>query len=58
MTLTLRPPLVDAGINPPSVLVIRHACARKHETTSLQCLHAGSMHVEILEYARNQSSDT
>jgi hypothetical protein len=57
VTLTLAPLLRDAGIDPASALVIRHAYVREHEDTGLVGLHSHSTHEEILEYTRNQSSD-
>lgn len=58
MALTLGPLLLDAGIDPAQTLVIRHAYARESEESGLTGLHADSTHAEILEYSRNQSSDT
>lgn len=58
MTLTLGPLLIDAGIDPAQTLVIRHAYVREHEDSGLVGLHADSTHAEILEYTRNQSSNT
>lgn len=58
MTLTLRPLLIDAGIDPNRALVIRHAFAQESEESGLTGLHADSTHAEILEYTRRQSADT
>lgn len=57
MPLTLAPLLRDAGIDPASALVIRHAYVREHEDSGLVGLHADSTHAEILEYTRTQSTD-
>lgn len=58
MTLTLRPLLIDAGIDPASALVIRHAYVREHEDSGLVGIHADSTADEILEYTRTQSANT
>ncbi|WP_036318646.1 GIY-YIG nuclease family protein [Microbacterium sp. B24] len=57
MPLTLRPLLVDAGVDPSQALVIRHAFAQESEESGLTGLHADSTHAEILDYTRNQSTD-
>lgn len=57
MPLTLRPLLVDAGIDPSQALVIRHAFAQESEENGLTGLHADSTHAEVLEYTRNQSTN-
>jgi hypothetical protein len=58
MTLTLGPLLIDAGINPAQALMTRHAYANEPEESGLQGLHADSTHTEILDYTRNQSTDS
>lgn len=57
MPLALAPLLRDAGIDPASALVIRHAYVREHEDSGLVGLHPDSTHAEILEYTRTQSTD-
>lgn len=57
MPLTLRPLLIDAGIDPGQALVIRHAFAQEPESSGLVGLHADSTHAEIFDYTRNQSTD-
>lgn len=57
MALTLGPLLVDAGIDPPDALVIRHTYVREHEESGLRGIHADSTGAEILEYTRSQSPD-
>lgn len=56
--LTLGPLLVDAGIDPATALVIRHAYVREHEESGLLGIHADSTDAEILEYTSKQSSNT
>lgn len=58
MTLTLRPILLDAGIDPSDALVFRHAYVLEHEDSGLPGIHADSTDAEILEYTRNQSANT
>ncbi|THJ68584.1 GIY-YIG nuclease family protein [Arthrobacter echini] len=58
MALTFGPVLLDAGIEFPDALVIRHAYVREHEDGALQGIHADSTNAEILEYTRNQSANT
>lgn len=58
MTLTLGPLLVDAGIDPASAIVIRHAYVREHENSGLKGIHADSTDAEILAYTLNQSAST
>ncbi len=58
MPLTFGSLLIDAGIDPSQALVIRHAYARESEESGLVGLHADSTHAEIMEYTRNQSSDS
>lgn len=58
MTLTLGPLLVDAGIDPATAIVIRHAYVREHEDSGLPGLHADSTDAEIIAYTRDQSADT
>lgn len=45
MTVTLGPLLVDAGIDPASAIVIRHAFAREHEHSGLRGTGADSTDV-------------
>lgn len=56
MTLALGPLLVDAGIDPASAIVIRHAYVREHEDSGLRGIHADSTDAEILSYTNNQSA--
>lgn len=56
MTLTLRPILLDAGIDPSDALVIRHAYVQEHADSGFAGIHADSTDAEILEYTRNQSA--
>lgn len=58
MPLTLGPLFIDAGVDPSQALVIHHAYARKSKESGLIGLRADSTHAEILEYTRNQSSDS
>ncbi|WP_207457692.1 GIY-YIG nuclease family protein [Desertivibrio insolitus] len=58
MSLTLAPLLLDAGIDPVTALVMRHAYVREHEDSGLRGIHADSTDAEILEYTRTQSADT
>lgn len=58
MALTLGPLLVDAGVELPRTLVIRHAYVREHEDSGLRGIHADSTDAEILEYTRTQSANT
>lgn len=58
MPLTLSLLLLDAGINPSTTLVIRHAFTQEPKETGLVGLHADSSHADVLEYTRNQSADT
>lgn len=64
MSLTLSPAphrrrhRPDAGIDPASALVIRHAFVTEPEGSGLTGLHADSTHAEILAYTATQSSDT
>ena len=58
MALTLGPLLLDAGIDPASALVIRHAYVREHEDSGLPGIHADSTDAEIIAYTHNQSADT
>ncbi len=58
MSLTLAPLLLDAGIDPASALVIRHAFVTEPEDSGLTGLHADSTHAEILAYTATQSSGT
>lgn len=58
MALTLGPILLDAGIELPHALVIRHAHVRQHEDTGFRGIHAESTDAEILAYTRNQSANT
>lgn len=58
MALTLGPLLLDAGVDPATALVIRHAYVREHEDSGLLGLHADSTDSEILEYTRTQSAIT
>lgn len=57
MSLTLGPLLIDAGIDPPQTLVIRHAYVREHTDSGLPGIHADSTDSEILEYTRTQSAN-
>lgn len=57
MTLALGPLLVDAGIDPASAIVIRHAFVREHEDSGLRGIHADSTDAEIISYTNNQSAD-
>lgn len=58
MTLTLRPILLSAGIEPSGSQVIRHAYVRAHEDLGLPGLHADSTDAEILRYTSQQSAKT
>lgn len=58
MPLTLGPLLIDAGIDPSSALVVRHAYVREHEDSGLLGFHADSTDAEILEYTSIQSTNT
>ncbi|GAA4382554.1 GIY-YIG nuclease family protein [Agromyces bauzanensis] len=58
MALTLGPLLLDAGIDLADALVIRHAYVKEHEDSGLQGIHADSTDAGILEYTRNQSTNT
>lgn len=58
MPLTLGPLLIDAGIDPSTALVLRHAYVREHEDSGLLGLHADSTDAEILEYTSIQSTNT
>jgi len=57
MALTLRPILLDAGIDPANAIVIRHAYVKQHEDSGLPGIHADSTDTEILLYTLNQSAD-
>ena len=57
MTLTLEHILLSAGLDPKETLVIRHAYVREHDT-GLSGIHADSTDDEILQYTREQSTDT
>lgn len=56
MTLTLRPILTSAGIDPSGTLVIRHAFVSEHEDGA-PGIQAGASDEEILEYTGRQSAD-
>ena len=56
MTLTLRPILTSAGIDPSGTLVIRHAFVPEHEDGA-PGIQAGASDEEILEYTGRQSAD-
>jgi hypothetical protein len=58
MTSTLSPILLDAGIDLPDALVIRHAYVLGHEDGGLPGIHADSTDAEILEYTQSQSANT
>lgn len=58
MALTLAPLLLDAGIDPASALVIRHAYVREHEDSGLPGIHADSTDAVVIAYTPNQSADT
>lgn len=58
MTLTFGPLLLDAGIDPASAIVIRHAYVREHADSGLRGIHADSTDAEILAYTQNQSAST
>lgn len=58
MALTLSPILLDAGVDLPDALVIRHAYVEEHEDSGIRGIHADSTNAEILEYTRNQSANT
>ena len=54
MALTLGPILLDAGIDIPDALVIRHAHVQDDDC-GLPGIHADSTDAEILAYTNNQS---
>jgi hypothetical protein len=56
--LTLRPLLVDAGIDLSDALVIRHAFVLTHEDSGMPGIQRTSTTAEILEYTRRQSAST
>ena len=56
MALTLRPLLLDAGIDPGRTMAIRHAYVREHLDSGLRGINADSTDAEILEYTRQQSA--
>jgi hypothetical protein len=56
MTLTLRPVLHSAGVEPAEALVIRNAYVREYGDTGMQGLHADSTDDEILRYTDQQSA--
>ena len=58
MALTLGLLLLDAGIDPASALVIRHAYVRGDEDSGLPGIHADSTDGEIIACTHNQSADT
>jgi len=58
MTLTLGPLLIDAGIDPRSAIVIRHAFVPSHADTGIVGIHADSTDAEILRYTANQSTNS
>lgn len=57
MALTLSPILLDAGMDFPGALVIRHAYVQEHEDSGSPGIHADSTDAEILEYTRHQSAN-
>ncbi|KQV08408.1 GIY-YIG nuclease family protein [Leifsonia sp. Root112D2] len=58
MTLTLKPLLLSAGIDPGATLAIRHAYVIEPENSGLRGLNADSTAEEILYYTSRQSSST
>ncbi|KTS65024.1 hypothetical protein NS206_05810 [Microbacterium testaceum] len=57
MPLTFGPILLDAGLDPARILVVRHAFVQEHEGSGLRGLHADSTDSEIFDYTRQQSAD-
>ena len=58
MTLTLRPILLSAHIEPSESLVIRHAHIDTHEDSGLPGLHMDSTDAEIFRYTSRQSANS
>lgn len=58
MALTLGPILLDGGLDPSEVLVIRHTFATEPPGSGVVGIHADSTDEEILEYTRTQSIST
>ncbi|WP_138945654.1 GIY-YIG nuclease family protein [Plantibacter sp. M259] len=58
MALTLGPILIDGGLDPFEVLVIRHAFTIERPGSGVVGIHADSTDDEILEYTRTQSVST